>query len=76
MSTFVCAECNVRFEGDLREAADGAFRHSAEHADRADRTNGRSMVDVTKTPVPTRSQVFDFGAARNGDSRVMKRILL
>ena len=34
MSTFICTVCGARFEGDLREASDAAFAHTAEHAER------------------------------------------
>lgn len=47
-SCFICARCGARFEGDLREASDSAFRHSAEHAE-----------PVGKTPMPEGAQAID-----------------
>lgn len=44
---FRCAVCGAEFVGTLNEAADAAFAHSAEHADKA--TEAQRDLDLPAT---------------------------
>lgn len=70
MSVFICSECGARFEGDLREASDGAFRHTAEHAD------PEAPGAVTKSPLPSFPQAIDSAGRESAGRSVHERNLL